>query len=212
MKNSLMMILGAAAVWLAVPAPVLAQSGIPDLPNCQAWTAYEGEETPTLRVTPEGSGSLFTAAQLPDGTVVDGTVFLLLLDWLDVPIANYPHEDLWLESADGGLVPCPGGSVADEDTDDTGLTWWVQPMRAGGYSQALTQVMVNGDNVWQEGLRLSFNSPDITGDGQVNLSDLGWFASDFFTQYHFRSDLFRDGVLNLSDLGAMVMGMQAQCP
>lgn len=85
-------------------------------------------------------------------------------------------------------------------------------MEAGGYSEDLTMVLVNGDNVWAEGLALNFNSPDIDGDGHVGLPDVTWLAMDFFGSYHFRSDLQRDGVINLSDLGRLAAGLGGQCP
>lgn len=205
-------ILGTGAALFLLPAVALAQGGVPDLSHCEAWLAYDGPEMVTLRVVPDGSGPFFTDARLPDGTQVDATVYLLVRDWNDDPIADFPWEDMWLESFDGGLYHCSGGTTADVDTDLEGMTHWIQPMRAGGFSQTLTAVMVNGDNVWYEGLQLNFNSPDINGDGQVNIPDVGQFAGDFFGDYHFRSDLARDGLINLADLGGLAAGLGAVCP
>jgi hypothetical protein len=202
----------AATVLALLGLPLLALAQIPDLSHCQAWLAYDGPETPTVLVYPDGQGRPFTEARLPDGTLVDATVFLLVLDWNDNPIAAFPREDIWLESYDGGLFHCNGGTIADVNTDAEGLTWWSQPMEAGGYSEDLTMVLVNGDNVWAEGLALNFNSPDIDGDGHVGLPDVTWLAMDFFGSYHFRSDLQRDGVINLSDLGRLAAGLGGQCP
>jgi hypothetical protein len=190
----------------------LAQSGIPDLSHCQAWLQYDGADTPTLMVRPDGQGSAFTEAQLPDGTEVDARVFLRVLDWNDEPVEMFPREDLWLESRDGGLVYCPGGTIADESTDADGLTWWSRPLAAGGFSQALLAVLVNGDDVWVEGLRLSFNSPDINGDLAMNLPDVTLFAMDYFNGYRFRSDLYRDGVLDVRDLGRLAAAAGVECP
>ena len=197
---------------LLLPALAGAQGGIPDLPNCEAWLAYDGPETVTLMVIPNGQGPAFTEAQLPDGSTVDATIYLLVQDWFDVPIQGFTREDMWLESIDGGLYHCNGGTTADVDTDAEGMTHWIQPLRAGGYSQALTAVLVNGDNISSEGLLLHFNSPDITGDGQVNIPDVGNFASDFYGGYNFRSDLSWDGVINLSDVGRLAGGLGAACP
>jgi hypothetical protein len=47
------------------------------------------------------------------------------------------------------------------------------------------------------------NSPDINGDGIVNLADVGAFAADYVTGYAFRSDFNGDGVLNLIDVAVM---------
>lgn len=201
-------------IWASLlgAVPVLAQSGIPDLPNCLAWSAYEEGEVPTLLVAPAGTGRSFDRAQLPGGQFVDATVYLLVRDWNDDPVAMFPAEDMWLGSRDGGLAPCIGGTIADENTDATGLTFWLEPMLAGGYSQALTAVYLNGDDIWTDGIALSFNSPDINGDGSVNLADMGMFSVDFYGDYHFRSDLFRDEVINLSDVGQLATSMGSSCP
>jgi len=203
------LIVVAAVLWAA---PVLAQSGIPDLNQSIAWTAYEGDDTPTLLVFPDGLGRPFTEAQLPDGTFVDCTVYLQVRDWNDDPVANFPFEDMWLGSGDGGLVFCQGGTQADVDTDATGTTYWQAPMKGGGFSQALTRVYINGDDSWGEGLRLSYNSPDIDGDGYVSLPDISWFAQDLFNGYNFRSDLFRDGMVNLADVANLAQGLGGYCP
>jgi hypothetical protein len=200
-------------IWLLALAGVaLAQSGIPDLTNSEIWMAYDGPGTPSLMVIPNGSGLPFTEARLEDGTVVDATVFLKLMDWGDYPIYMFPLEDMWLESLDGGMHSCNGGTTADVHTDEEGITYWAQPLRAGGFSQAPMGVFVNGDNLSLEGLPLSINSPDITGDGNVTLHDVSAFAQDLYGTYDFRSDLHRDGVINLSDVGRLVFGLQAACP
>ena len=211
MKTKLVscLLVAAALLWAL---PVLAQSGIPDLSHCEAWSAYEGEETPTLLVAPDGSGRSFDQAQLPDGQFVDATVYLRVLDWNDDPIYMFPAEDMWLVSIDGGMVPCVAGNISDVNTDATGLTYWVEPLLAGGYSEMVTLVMVNGDSVWDDGIMLSYNSPDMNGDGSFNLADMGMFSTDFYGEYHFRSDFFRDGAINLSDVGQLATSFGANCP
>ncbi len=190
----------------------LAQTGIPDLSHCEAWLGYDGPETPTVLVAPDGSGARFSEARLPDGTQVDCTIYVRVKDFLDYPICCFPREDMWLESLDDGLVPCVGGTTADVNTDLEGLTWWQEPCRAGGYSQAGMVIMLNGDDVLSQSWPVNFNSPDINGDGHVGLVDVTIFAQDFFGDYHFRSDLSRNGVLNLSDVVLLSSHLGAQCP
>lgn len=205
----------ALALMTLMALPVLAQDGVPDLPHSETWISYDGPGTPTVMVQPNGQGSTFMEAQLEDGTVVEAVVYLRVLDWNDNPVSNYPREDMWLESWDAGLVPCywSEGTQADVNTDSNGLTFWVAPLHAGGYSQALTAVMLNGDNVsYEGGLNLNFNSPDINGDGLVNIPDLALFAQNLFGDYDFRSDLYRDGVINLSDVGRFTLGLGSACP
>lgn len=186
---------------------------IPDLSHSFATIAYNGPGTPTLLVVPDGNGNPFTEARIEDGTVVDATITLTILDPMDVPIAHYPFEDCWLESMDGGLVPCIGGTTADYNTDFNGMTEWVNPPYAAGYSEAPVLVLINGDALdTNPGLPLNFNSPDINGDGIVNLTDVAILSDAYFSGYQFRCDLNGDGLLNLSDVPIFATHFTAQCP
>lgn len=200
------------AVFILV-LPCLAQIGIPDLSHSLAFIAYDGPGTPSLLVVPDGNGGLFTAAHDEEGNVVDATITLYMLDVHENPIANYPFEDLWLESMDSGLEFCNGGTNADHNTDSNGQTEWVNPLFAGGHSPGPVLVIINGAALdTNPGLPLKFISPDITGDLVVNLYDLSAFAEDYFSDYHMRSDLYADGALNLSDVAVFVQNYLAQCP
>lgn len=187
--------------------------GIPDLEQSEAFVAYNGPGTPTLLVVPDGNGSPFTTALDAEGNVVDATITLILRDAMGVPIADYPAEDCWLESIDLGLVPCTGGNTADYNSDVNGVTQWVNPLEAAGYSDEPIQVWVNGSPLTSNnGLPLNINGPDLTADGQVNLLDIVEFSSDFFSDYHFRSDLNVDGVLNLIDIVIFARHNGTFCP
>ncbi len=170
------------------------------------------EDEATLFNLPDGNGSPFTEAQRPDGTVVDCSIIFTIADPFGVPIAHFPAEDMWLESVDGGMVPCVGGNCADSNTDETGTTGWVDPLNAGGASLGLTYIMVNGMSVYESPLALHFNSADLNGDGTVNLADVGMFSSSFFGDYSFGADFFRDGLLNLADVGRLAHGLGGSCP
>ena len=210
MKSKLILVLGfSLLLW---GTPVWAQSGIPDLSNCEAWLAYEGPEVITLMVRPDGQGSAFTEAQLPDGTQVDGTLFVKVIDWGEDPVVNFPAEDLWIESEDGGLVACLGGTIADVNTDETGLSYWIEPLQAGGSSLATSAVMIAGDSWGTGDLPLNFNSPDLNGDRVVNLIDLSIFSAIYYEEYDFGADLYRDGVINLSDVALLAQSWGVACP
>jgi hypothetical protein len=175
--------------------------------------AYQGPETLTLLVLPDGSGDGFDNASLPTGGTEDATITLTLLDGSFDPIYQFPAEDIWLESRDGGMVPCIGGTIADANTDVNGITHWTNPVLAGGYSETLTEALVNGSGLeLAVGVKLSFNSPDINGDLVVNLVDIQLFTQDFFSGYDFRSDFYRDGTLNLADISLMAQAVGAACP
>lgn len=175
--------------------------------------AYTGPETLTLLIMPDGSGDSFEDATLPYGNTEDATITVTLWDGNYDPIYQYPAEDIWLESRDGGMVPCSGGTIADANTDVNGMTQWVNPLFAGGHSEALTEVRVNGSPIeLTVGVNLSFNSPDINGDLIVNLVDVQLFTGDFFNAYDFRSDFHRDGVINIADIPALAQAYGAGCP
>ena len=213
MLKSKIMFGALAVIFLAQPCLADDPITIPDLSHSVATIAYNGPGTPTLLVVPDGNGNLFAEAHDEDGNVVDATITLTILDSLDVPIANFPFEDCWLESLDGGMVPCIGGTTADFNTDALGETQWVYPLRAAGYSEAPVLVLINGDALHTNpGLPLNFNSPDINGDGIVNLTDVAIFSNAYFSGYQFRCDLFRDGLLNLSDIPIFATHFTAQCP
>lgn len=204
-------ILGVFAITLLVGAASFATAGVPDLDLTTASMAYTGAESAVLLNIPNGGGSAFNAARIATGTV-DATVTLTLLDGLGAPIANFPAEDMWLESNDGGMYMCTGGTSADFNTNASGVTQWVTPLLAGGSSEAGASVMISGAALNSGTLALNFNSPDISGDGVVNLSDVPLFVGDLSATVGFRSDFFFDGAVNLSDVAFMVQGLGAVCP
>jgi hypothetical protein len=200
-------------VFAAVVLPAMSFAGVGPCDYSTAERAYPGPETVVVMVLPDGTGTPLSAARTLY-SVVDATVTINLLDCFGVPVSGYPSEDMWLESADGGLAMCVAGSIADANTDANGQAFWVQPLRAGGSSQALTRVLLNGAPLTASaGLAISFNSPDINGDRVVNLTDVPMFATDFYSSvYMFRSDFFYDGTVNLSDVVQMAEGLGSSCP
>lgn len=205
--------MGLAVCAMIIGSAALAVAGVPDLQQSTAVRAYAGVETVSVYSLPNGGGRAFTAAFLPGGGSADATVTLTLRDGLGVPIVGFPFQDMWLESANGGLQPCGGNATANQNTDANGVTLWTNPLFAGGQSAALCLVMVNGDPLTSNaGLQISFNSADINGDGVVNLSDGGFFTQDLFGGYAYRSDFNYDNTVNVSDAGFMANGLGSVCP
>ena len=207
--------MGIFAATLILGSATFAIAGVPDL---QLSSATGPAEACVLYNLPNADGASFDEAVAVVAFVpVDATIGLTLIDGLTAVIPNYPFEDLHLESSDGGLVACPGGTTADADTDAAGYTQWQTPLAASGATSStadLTVVMVNGAALTSNGgLPIAHNSADITKDGEVNLSDVIEFAGDFYGgSYVFRSDFAFDGILNLSDIIKLAQGMGAQCP
>ena len=198
---------------LIISQSCFALSGVPDLFESTASIAFTGPGVPSLLVVPDGNGPPFTEAHDEQGNVVDATITLYLRDGFGNPIVNFPLEDMWLETLDDGLAFCLYGVRADHNTDANGMTQWTYPPLAGGHSQGPVLVFVNGSAIVSNpGLPLKFNSPDINGDGFVNLQDLAIFSVDFYSSYIFRSDLNGDGFLNLQDIAIFAQRYGAHCP
>lgn len=187
---------------------------IPDLDLSYYQTA--ATEPVSIFTVPDGQGNGFDAAFAFDGAVMDATITLHLVDAQGVPFSGYPAEDMWLETTQDGLAPCPGGSIADANTDANGMTQWQEPLAAGGYTDPvneLTIVMVGGGALSQPPLDIYFNSPDLSRDGLVDITDIAMFAQDFFGAYSYRSDFNWDDAINLSDVSFMTTrGIGAECP
>lgn len=172
----------------------------------------DGEDV-VLFVLPDGTGSSFYNAQVRDtGQNIDAHIEFILMDQFGAPVADFPREDMWLESGDGGMIPCIGGNTADANTDENGFTAWENPLHAGGHSEDFLYVMVNGGSLPAPPFSMAFVSADMNGDGAVNLTDVGFFSSLFFGDYSYQADFFADGVLNLADVGRLAQGLGGSCP
>ena len=133
------------------------------------------------------------------------------------------YEDIWLEGETPTLFSCGGignynsGFNPDSDTDANGETTFTTSLAGGGWTEGPVWVYLNGnramgpDWIVHPPVSLRMNSADISGDGQVNLVDVAYFAENFFGEYHYRCDFYWDGVLNLSDLGKLAQGIGHNC-
>lgn len=192
--------------------PCLGTTDIPDLEMSEAYIEQPGSGPFSLLVVPDGGGKPFTEARDEDGAMVDATVTLHLRNAQGVPFILFPLEDIWLATLENGLAYCLWGMHPDQHTDHNGVTQWVNPGLAGGYSQGPIRVFVIGSPLTSNnGLPLWFNSPDINGDLIVNLLDVVILSGDYLNEYHFRSDLNGDGALNLLDVSEFAQHIGAQC-
>jgi hypothetical protein len=188
-------------------------TGLPDLDHSIVSWGLSAGESATLLVLPDGSGEPLTAARRPDGTPVDATIRLHLVDACGYGIAFFPREDMWIESTDQGLVACLGGTCPDTRTDLYGFTSWSAPLQAGGHSQASCRVLVNGTPMSSPaGLPLHFVSADINGDRQVDLVDVSAFAQAYPAPYAFVADLQANGAVNLADIAVLARSLGIRCP
>jgi hypothetical protein len=199
-----------------------ATAAVADVPSPDSPAVFLNGD-PGVQVTvynlPNANGAPFTEAYDIGGTQHDATIQLTVLN-LDLnPIPNFAAEDCWLmptdDNGDGSFFPCFNGTIADANTDGSGNTQWQNALGAGGYTDPsvdVTQVYISGTAINGPGFDVQFNSADVNSDGDVNLSDVGDFATDYFGAYNFRSDFVWDGDLNLSDVGNLATGFGAECP
>jgi hypothetical protein len=207
-----MTILILATAWALLSCPVAGladPTGIPDVSLSTATVPGPGPFSVYMR--PDGGGHPLSSAYLMGGQEADATITLHLVDISGAPIYLYPFEDLWLECDAGSLALCLGGSTADDDTDINGETTFSHPIYGGGQGQGVV-VLVSGMPLAQPPLPISLNSPDITGDLVVNITDMVLFGADWLGSYRYRSDLFYDGVIDISDIALFAQGMGASCP
>jgi hypothetical protein len=189
-----------------VTVPALANIPAPDL--CVLANAA-GSDGAVAYVLPNGAGNALTNARL-GGAVVDATLTLTVVNSLGDPIANYPAEDIWLVSADGGLAVCDLAHP-DGPTDANGQTSWVQSLFAGGNSRGEDAAAVIAGDVVPTTAPVYFVSADINGDLNVDLSDVVAFTQALGT-YSANADFNDDGVVNLTDVTNMTQAIGSVCP
>ncbi|MBA4378728.1 MAG: hypothetical protein C0395_08800 [Gemmatimonas sp.] len=201
----------------ALGVSTLGVAGVPDLVNSNA-DLPAGLPQVSVFLTPDGTGNLMTEARAvttPPLDVVNATITVTLFDAGMNPVFAYPFEDMWLETTLGGLVACTNGTLANANTDINGITTFVGPFYAGGYSNKvageLTQVIINGAPLIGEDLNVLFNSPDLFADGVVDLSDVSLFSASYGTT-DYRANYFYDGSVNLSDLVLFSSSVNVVCP
>jgi hypothetical protein len=200
---------------LAAPFAATAQPPFCDYEESTAAVAWP-DGTVSLFMVPDGSGMPFTGAFELDGNgrQQDGTIEVRVRT-LDLdPVEGMPAEDIWLFWQEGGPVVCGGQRlIADGPSSAEGRARFTHPLRAGGFSLVGPRVVVGGCTARGFELPIVMNSPDIDGDGRVNLTDTGFFAHDLlFGPYSYRSDFNADGVINLTDAGMIMENIGMHCP
>lgn len=195
------------AMGLILGLSSLAMAGIPDADNSTASSA--GGQ---LMICPAGDGTTLAA----DGATISVTV----RDGNNAPIANYPGQDVWPDDAGTGDINlCQGGATADANTDAGGNTTISGTFAGGGWTQSGLSVYISGIAITTAGVpdvyAIDVNSPDINGDRQVSLPDVGIFAGDLLA-YQFRSDLVPNDpdppAIDLSDVGRFAAHIGHVCP
>lgn len=183
----------------------LASAGIPDDTNSTA-SVTGSAGSGAILVTPAGTGNSLSARNL--------TVTVTVRDTNNDPIAAYPFQDMWLDDiGNGDISLCQGGSVADGNTNASGVATFSGALAAGGWTESGLQVYLAGTPLAGAALAIDVVSCDINKDLVVDISDIGLFGQDFASPtYSFRSDFTVDGVVDLSDVGSLGIHNTETCP
>ncbi len=169
----LAVIAAALLSWQMMPANVdTANSGIVD--PCSSTVLAVGC---CLYVCPAGDG--------PTMTQCGSIIWITAKDQTGAPIVGIPAADVWVEGASGGMAlkGGSGSSNADSATNDLGKTTVSGGISAGGCDVGLI-VSIQGVIVKDQAtncttykvLAYLITSPDINGDGIVDIIDLSLFA------------------------------------
>lgn len=211
------------AGFVILAGPILANP-VPSMYVGQIEFMAPGEAT--ILMVPDGSGPPLSAARDAEGNLVDATIRVQIVDDFWNPVADLPRDEvtLWFEWFSGPASGCaPGGYghlglFADGPTDGEGWATFSLPLQGGGWNVGPCWIWVvpggpahDPDFNEHPPLSLRVVSPDLDGDGIVNLVDVGLFAMDYLGGYALRSDLLADGVLNLLDIAIMVQHLGAAC-
>jgi hypothetical protein len=198
----IMVVCFAATAWANVPDPAKCVATID--PSAVGASVFN---------LPNGTGAAFTEARALGGALVDATITLTVNDAFDDPIFAYSFEDMWLQSEFGGLKYCPAGTQPDGSTDINGQTTWTTALDAGGFTASGEGIVVMiGGQALTATLSLRFNSADISGDLQVNLTDVSLFSGVLNGAYDYRADFDHNGLVNLTDISYLASGLGASCP
>jgi hypothetical protein len=184
----------------------LAAAGIPSAGNSTASLASAGQKT--MYICPRGDGETFGS--------VGATINVTVRDGNGNPIANFPFEDIWVESVTALAIKfCQGGISADLNTDINGNTVIsAGGVAGGGCTQGGIRVVVGGSALTSapgNNLNVRINSPDIVNNRIVGLDDVGPFSAYLNGAYNFCGDYFDDGLINLADVGIFSTHLGHQC-
>ena len=176
-------------------------------------------EAVSLLVSPDGNGTAFEEARTIGGEVVDASIGFRLVDEFGSPIAMYPFEDVYLDLSASNARHCAGYPVilADADSGPDGRMRFSGSVRGGGWIDQPLPLTISGMPAQLPGgeflapFPIHLNSPDISGDGIVDLTDIVLFAGDLGGGAGYRSDFIWDGDVNLSDIVVFTQHLGLEC-
>ncbi len=195
---------------LLVPAVVFGE--VPDINNCDISTRATVDVS--VLICPACDGMAFSVAKTFGDVFVteDATIEVYIRNNAGQALEGIAADNIWLEES--GINFCPGGNIADSDTDATGYTEFALAPCGGGCSDNLTLggYLAPGTPFNENSLPfLRVNSPDTNGDLVVDLIDLSAFAEAYFVPATYCFDFFWDGEMGLQDLALFAQHYRHLC-
>jgi hypothetical protein len=166
----------------------------------------------SICVLPDGEAKIYS--YLSAGQEINAVLLFPVEDWTDDP----PFPRVHVEWFGGGPEVNCGFSEVVLTSDSEGWVTWTPDFQGGGHrgpDEAVYLGLMMMELCPNQHLELQedvyFNSPDISGDLKVDLTDVQIFSGDFFGNYDYRCDFNGDGVINLSDIPIMAQAVGSAC-
>jgi len=189
---------------------------------------YGFMEPVSIFSAPDGSGYPLTRAFTFGGTEIDASITVTLTTTGGLPMSGVPAEDILLVLGGNFYHLCgeDGAVCGIGVTDGDGVMILDGPIVGGGYSdpdgtpahiEVSTYFLGRILSAVSQSIPLYMNSPDINGDGTVNLLDVTLLAGDRdkfdrLGKYNYRSDFNWDGVIDDIDSDMLSESWSASCP
>ena len=215
----------AAAVLLWAPGAAQAQ-GWPDAASSTAVLMPVGSPQVSMFLVPNGSGTQLAGCFAFGGAPANVFIQVTLNDVTGLPVPMVPAANVRIEELQSPRAWCANSwyppplhapNLADGPSNAAGQTQFSLSYHGGGWLHGPTLIWVlEASGAWMPiaaPVLVSYNSPDINGDLVVNLTDISFFAMDFWgAAYMYRSDFNYDGVTNLTDLAMLAPTIGVSCP
>ncbi len=209
---------------LLVAVPVFGQ-GTPVAANSTA-VLNSPHPAVSIFVVPNGSGSPLMNCFGPGGVPTSATIVATFVDASGVMVPGVPQRDIRLEHLNSPMSWCSdafypppphAANCADGPSNLAGQATFSLAYHGGGQQFQNCRVWVlEATGSYQplpQVLPVSMNSPDLSGDLAVNLSDIVLFTQDLQGGgAPYRSDFNWDGAINLTDIAMFAQTLATSCP
>jgi hypothetical protein len=201
-RNSPIFVLLAALTVTSLGGPAFADLVCPD--SSYVTVQFTNPARNRIGIIPNGLGQTFAQAGI--------TIRVFLRNCSGVPIVGVPADEVILYNSQ--LCICPGGNIADADSDANGSTTFSATLEAGGCVESLDAY---ADGVRIQSIPVKTFSPDFAPISPcfVDASDLAHLATRLgvVARYTICADMNQSGppTIDSSDLAWYASFVGSQC-